>query len=81
MDKKYTSEPFKATVTPASGDIGRDPYFFLSFSIGLVEDVVISEFISICDSFTNKKLFLTDNRGGLIKDEWQNLTKINNDNI
>lgn len=44
-------------------------------------DLSLDEFISICDSFTNKKLFLTDNRGGLIKDEWQNLTKINYDNI
>ena len=40
-----------------------------------------SKFERICDRFTNKKLFLTDNRGKLIKDEDSNLTKTNYDNI
>ncbi|MDD5085023.1 MAG: N-acetyl sugar amidotransferase [Candidatus Omnitrophica bacterium] len=40
----------------------------------------IDEFIKICDRFTNKKIFLTDNRGNLIKDKDNNLTKVNYDN-
>jgi N-acetyl sugar amidotransferase len=39
-------------------------------------DMTVDEFIKICDRFTNKKLFLTDNRGDLIKDKCGNLTKI-----
>ncbi len=39
------------------------------------------EFVSICDRFTNKKLFLTDKEGKLIKDTGGNLTKINYDNL
>jgi len=41
----------------------------------------LEEFIQICDRFTNKKLFLCDARGNLIKDHRGNLTKINYDNI
>lgn len=44
-------------------------------------DISMDEFIKICDRFTNKKLFLTDSRGNLIKDKYGNLTKINYDNI
>lgn len=40
----------------------------------------IDDFTKICDRFTNKKLFLTDARGNLIRDRRQNLTKINYDN-
>jgi len=43
-------------------------------------DMTVEEFIRICDRFTNKKLFLTDNQGKLIKDAGGNLTKINYDN-
>lgn len=43
-------------------------------------DMTVEEFIKICDRFTNKKLFLTDARGNLIKDKYGNLTKINYDN-
>ncbi len=41
----------------------------------------IAEFSSICDRFTNKKLFLRDSRGNLVKDREGNLTKINYDNV
>lgn len=44
-------------------------------------DLTVDEFIKICDRFTNKKLFLTDSRGNLIKDKYGNLTKINYDNV
>lgn len=40
-------------------------------------DLTLDEFIKICDRFTNKKIFLTDARGNLIKDKYGNLTKIN----
>ena len=43
--------------------------------------VTVDEFIKICDEFTNKKLFLTDKNGKLIKDKNGNLTKINYDNV
>ena len=39
-------------------------------------DIALEEFVKICDRFTNKKLFLTDSRGSLIKDRHGNLTKI-----
>lgn len=44
-------------------------------------DISIEEFIRICDKFTNKKLFLRDSRGNLIKDRYGNLTKVNYDNV
>ncbi len=39
-------------------------------------DMSVAEFEKICDRFTNKKIFLTDPRGNLIKDKHGNLTKI-----
>lgn len=44
-------------------------------------NISIDEFIKICDKFTNKKLFIRDVNGNLIKDSLGNLTKINYDNI
>ena len=43
-------------------------------------DLSLDEFVKICDHFTNKKLFVRDNNGQLIKDKHGNLTKINYDN-
>lgn len=43
-------------------------------------DLTVEEFIKICDRFTNKKLFLRDAHGNLIKDKYGNLTKVNYDN-
>lgn len=43
-------------------------------------DLSVDEFNTICDRYTNKKLFKTDSRGDLIKDQYGNLTKINYDN-
>lgn len=40
----------------------------------------IDQFVKLCDRFTNKKLFLTDARGNLLKDRHGNLTKIRYDN-
>ena len=43
-------------------------------------DMTLDEFNSICDRFTNKKIFQRDNRGDLLKDAQGNLTKVNDDN-
>ncbi len=43
--------------------------------------MTLDEFIQVCDRFTNKKLFLCDARGILLKDREGNLTKINYDNV
>lgn len=63
---------------------GKFPNVYLGKSIDDILgefDMTKSKFERICDRFTNKKLFLTDNRGKLIKDEDSNLTKTNYDNI
>lgn len=41
----------------------------------------VDEFVRICDKFTNKKIFLRDGSGKLIKDSDGNLTKTNDDNV
>lgn len=41
----------------------------------------LDEFVRICDQFTNKKIFLRDHAGNLIKDKRGNLTKNNYDNL
>jgi len=43
-------------------------------------DITVEDFIKICDRFTNKKIFLADARGNLLKDRLGNLKKINDDN-
>jgi N-acetyl sugar amidotransferase len=43
-------------------------------------DVTMDEFIRVCDRFTNRKLFVTDARGNLVKDANGNLTKRQYDN-
>ena len=43
-------------------------------------DMTLDEFIQTCDRFTNKKLFICDHLGHLVKDNKGNLTKINYDN-
>lgn len=40
----------------------------------------VDQFTKICDRFTNKKVFLRDAKGNLIKDSQGNLTKTNYDN-
>ncbi len=61
---------------------GKFPWTYLGYpidvvlkEIGMTQD----EFIRVCDRFTNKKLFLCDSRGNLIKDAQGNLTKVNYD--
>ena len=43
-------------------------------------DMTVDEFISLCDKFTNKKIFRRDASGALVKDGYGNLFKINYDN-
>jgi len=43
-------------------------------------DMTTEQFVRVCDRFTNKKLFLTDVRGNLVKDAHGNLTRVNDDN-
>lgn len=62
---------------------GKFPWEYLGCSLEeILEpiDVSVDEFIKICDRFTNKKVFLCDARGNLVKDRYGNLTKTNYDN-
>jgi N-acetyl sugar amidotransferase len=43
-------------------------------------DMSVDDFTRLCDRFTNKKLFVCDANGKLVKDRHGNLTKINYDN-
>ena len=44
-------------------------------------DMSFDDFLSVCDRFTNKRLFETDRRGELVRDDRMELTKINDDNV
>lgn len=62
---------------------GRFPAEYLGVTLEeMLEDIDMSyeEFVRVCDRFTNRKLFVTDARGELVKDRHGNLTKINYDN-
>jgi N-acetyl sugar amidotransferase len=62
---------------------GKFPATYLGKPIGYVLDAIDmshDEFVSICDRFTNKRLFVTDRHGELVKDRHGNLSKINDDN-
>ncbi len=58
---------------------GKFPWSYLGKSlVEILEplDMTVEEFVAICDRFTNKKLFLKDARGNLVKDKNGNLTKM-----
>jgi len=62
---------------------GKFPLSYLGCPLEeILRDIgmTLEEFIRICDRFTNKKLFLCDAEGNLVKDQDGNLTKINYDN-
>ena len=62
---------------------GRFPWVYLGKSLeDILEplDLSVDEFVRVCDRFTNKKLFMRDGRGELMKDRHGNLTKLNYDN-
>lgn len=63
---------------------GKFPWVYLGCPLEEILkdiDMTVEEFIKVCDRFTNKKLFVCDRRGGLVKDKDGNLAKINYDNI
>jgi N-acetyl sugar amidotransferase len=63
---------------------GKFPWVYLGTPVEEVlkeMDMTLDEFIQVCDRFTNKKLFVCDSRGNLVKDKDGNLTKINDDNV
>jgi N-acetyl sugar amidotransferase len=62
---------------------GRFPWSYLGKPLADILaplDMDVAEFVSICDRFTNKKIFARDASGALIKDRHGNLTKLNYDN-
>lgn len=62
---------------------GRFPSVYLGKPLeAILEeiDMGVEEFTRICDRFTNKRLFVRDARGDLVRDRHGNLTKINYDN-
>lgn len=62
---------------------GAFPWGYLGKSLEQIladVDLDMEEFMKICDRFTNKKLFRTDNHGNLVRDKRNNLEKINYDN-
>lgn len=57
---------------------GNFPWTYLDKKLDLILkniDMELNEFISICDNYTNKKLFETDDKGNLIKQINGNLIK------
>ena len=63
---------------------GKFPWTYLGTSLEEILkpiDMTMDEFVRVCDRFTNKKLFVCDSRGNLVKDQDGNLTKINDDNV
>ncbi|HRE47104.1 MAG TPA: N-acetyl sugar amidotransferase [Aggregatilineales bacterium] len=62
---------------------GKFPSTYLGYPLEIVLKAIgmtYDEFVRVCDRFTNKKLFLCDSRGNLIKDTDGNLTKVIYDN-
>jgi hypothetical protein len=62
---------------------GKFPWEYLGASLEEIldeMDMTVEQFVKICDRFTNKKLFVCDAHGHLVKDRHGNLTKVNYDN-
>lgn len=62
---------------------GKFPWTYLDKPIEQILaplDLSVEDFVKICDRFTNKKFFLKDAKGNLVKDKRGNLTKLNDDN-
>lgn len=62
---------------------GKFPWTYLGKSLAdILEplEMTVEEFITVCDRFTNKKIFKCDASGALIKDREGNLEKVNYDN-
>lgn len=62
---------------------GKFPWTYLDKPLAEILEplnMTVEEFVKICDQFTNKKIFVKDVKGNLIKDKHGNLTKVNYDN-
>lgn len=62
---------------------GRFPWEYLGKSLADILaplEMDVGEFVRICDKFTNRKIFVRDGKGNLIKDAHGNLTKVSYDN-
>ena len=62
---------------------GKFPTVYLGVTLDeILKDIGMTrdEFVAVCDRFTNRKLFVCDARGQLVKNAGGNLTKINYDN-
>lgn len=63
---------------------GKFPWNYLGVPLAdLLKEIgmTVDEFVKVADRFTNKKIFVTDARGNLVKDAEGNLTKVNYDNV
>jgi N-acetyl sugar amidotransferase len=63
---------------------GRFPSNYLGYPIEEVLseiDMTLDEFNSVCDRFTNKKLFNCNRQGELVRDKDGSLVKVNYDNV
>ncbi len=63
---------------------GRFPWTYLGKPIADILgefDMTVEEFVRICDRWTNKRLFVTDHNGQLVKDRDGNLAKKFYDNV
>jgi len=63
---------------------GKFPWVYLGCPLEeVLRDIGMTpeEFTQVCDRFTNKRLFVCDARGELVRDSEGNLTKINYDNV
>ena len=62
---------------------GRFPWTYLGKRLeDILEplDMSVEDFVRVCDRFTNKRIFVTDARGQLVKDRQGNLKRLNDDN-
>ena len=62
---------------------GKFPWTYLGKPLAEILDPLdmpVSEFVTICDRFTNKRVFVRDADGALVKDRRGNLRKVNDDN-
>ncbi|MEQ9667157.1 N-acetyl sugar amidotransferase [Coleofasciculus sp. G2-EDA-02] len=63
---------------------GKFPWVYLGYPLEEILkdiDMTVEEFVKVCDRFTNKKLFVCDSRGNLVKDRQGNLTLKYYDNL
>lgn len=63
---------------------GKFPWVYLGCALEEILHEIgttLAEFVATCDRFTNRKLFICDARGQLVKDGRGNLMKINDDNV